>query len=246
MSKKITSSSNPHIKQIVKIRKDKNTRAKEGKVLIVGKKALQDAQKTRPIHTFITTKKRIGKRPKAKKILKVTKEVMKKITNVKSPEDVAAIIEIGDEKIKDKNYVLILDNISDPGNLGTLIRSANALRFDLIIISNHSTDPYSEKALRAAKGATFFIPIKVYTENEILNFIKKNKLKPYLADIKGKSINEMHFEKPLALIVSNEAKGPSTWAKEIAFSFTIDIKKDIDSLNAAIAGSIAMYEMRKK
>lgn len=245
MFKTITSSSNPHIKQIVKIRKDKKTRSKEGKVLIVGKKAVADAQKKRPIHTFITTKKRIGKRPKAKKVLKVTKEIMKKITNVKSPEDVAAIIEIGDEEIKNKNYVLILDNISDPGNLGTLIRSANALKFDLIIISNRSTDPYSEKALRAAKGSTFFIPIKIYGEEEIVDFIKDNDLNAYLADIKGADIDIVEFEKPMALIVSNEAKGPSDWAKHIAFSFTIPIKKDIDSLNAAIAGSISMYEMRK-
>lgn len=245
MSQKITSSSNPHIKQIVKIRKDKKARKKEGKVLIVGTKAIEDAQKTRKIHTFITTKKKMGKIPKAKKVLKVTKEIMKKITNVKSPEDVAAIIEIDDEKIKEKNYVLILDNISDPGNMGTLIRSANALRFDLIIISNQSTDPYSEKALRAAKGSTFFIPIKIFKDFEILDFIKTNKLTAYLADIKGKNIDDMDFEKPMALIVCNEAKGPSNWAKKIAKSFTIPIKKDIDSLNAAIAGSIAMYEMRK-
>jgi len=59
--------------------------------------------------------------------------------------------------------------------LGTIIRSANALNFNLIIISNHSTDPYSEKALRAAKGATFFIPIKIFTEKEILDFITKIK-----------------------------------------------------------------------
>ncbi|NGX44057.1 MAG: 23S rRNA (uridine(2479)-2'-O)-methyltransferase [Candidatus Anoxychlamydiales bacterium] len=244
-SKKISSSSNSHIKQIVKIRKDKKTRKAEGKVLVVGKKAIQDAQKRRSIHTFITTKKRIGKKPKAKKILKVTKEVMKKITNVKSPEDVAALIEIGDEEIKDKNYVLILDNISDPGNLGTIIRSANALNFNLIIISNHSTDPYSEKALRAAKGATFFIPIKIFRENEIINFIKDNKLNAYLADIKGEDIDDVDFKKPMALIVSNESTGPSAWAKKIARRFTIPIKKDIDSLNAAIAGSIAMFEMRK-
>jgi len=242
---KISSSSNSHIKQIVKIRKDKNTRKAEGKVLIVGKKAIQDAQKRKAIHTFITTKKIVGKRPKAKKILQVTKKVMKKITNVKSPEDVAAIIEIGEDEIKDKNYVLILDNISDPGNLGTIIRSANAFNFNLIIISNRSTDPYSEKALRAAKGATFFIPIKIFKENEIIDFIKDNKLNAYLADIKGVDIDKIDFEKPIALIVSNESKGPSVWAKKIAKSFTIPIKKDIDSLNAAIAGSIAMFKMRK-
>lgn len=246
MFKTITSSSNPYIKQIVKIRKAKKT-PKERKVLIVGKKAIADAQKKCPIHTLIITKK-IGKRPKAKKVLKVTKEIMRKITNVKSPEDIAAIIELPDEKIKNKNYVLILDNISDPGNMGTLIRSAAAFKFDLIICTKKSTDPYSEKALRAASGSTFFIPIKIFSETEILNFIKKNKLRSYLADIKGEFfIDQVQFTKPLSLIISNEAKGPSLWTKKLSKkSFTIPIKKDIDSLNAAIAGSICMYEIRKK
>ncbi len=238
----ITRASNPRIKKIGKIRQRKS---EKNKVLLVGTKAIKTAQKKLPMDTYITTKKIGGRRPKAKKVLVVTKEIMKKITNVKSPQDVAAIFELPDEKIKGSKYVLILDNISDPGNMGTVIRSANAFQFDLIICSKHSTDPYSEKALSAAKGSTFFIPIKIFTEEEILDFIDENNLNVYLAHIKGKPIDKVEFEPPLALIISNEAHGPSGWAKNIAKQFTIPIKKDIDSLNAAIAASISMYEIKK-
>ena len=94
MSKTITSLSNPVIKQIVKIRKDKKYRNKEQKALIVGKKALEDVQKSRTVDILITTKKIIPKHVRAKKIIVVTNRIMKKITNVDSPEDVAAIIDM--------------------------------------------------------------------------------------------------------------------------------------------------------
>ncbi|NGX27998.1 MAG: 23S rRNA (guanosine-2'-O-)-methyltransferase RlmB [Candidatus Anoxychlamydiales bacterium] len=240
------SPSNPHIKRIVKIRKEKKARLKEKKVLIVGTKALSDIKKAgHRINTLITTKKIGGKKYKPKKTLLVSKKVMGKITNVKSPEDVAALVDLPEKELTSKDYVLILDNISDPGNLGTIIRSANAFKFDMIIISENSTDPYGEKALRAAKGATFFIPIRTMSENKIFLFIQKNKLTTYLADVEGVSLNTMTFKKPLGLIMSNEAKGPSEWTKKISKRFTIPIKKDIDSLNVAIAASICMYEMRK-
>jgi len=245
MFKIITSSTNPYIKQIVKLRKDKKYRTKEKKALIVGKKALQDVQKSQKIHTLITTKKIHARWLKARQVLVVSKEIMKKITNVKNPEDVAGVVEYSEKDIKNKEFVLILDNISDPGNMGALIRSANAFDFDLIICTKNCCDPYSDKALRAAMGSTFFIPIIILTYNEIVSFVHANKLHAYLADIKGENLEKVIFQRPFCLILSNEAKGPSAFAKKISKKVTIPIKKDIDSLNVAIAGSICMYLARK-
>jgi len=245
MFKVIKSTSNPHIKQIVKLRKEKNFRQKEKKILIIGKNTLDDLIKTQTIDTLITTKKVLIKNyPQAKNVLLVTKNIMKKITNVESPQDLAAVIKYIPKQIKNKKYVLILDNISDPGNLGTIIRSANAFDFDLIIFSENCTDPFNEKALRASKGSIFFIPIQTLSEKKILSFIHENKINVYLADIKGANIANVKFEKPFALILSSEAKGPSVFFKKISKKITIPIKKDLDSLNVAIAGSICMYLSR--
>lgn len=246
MFKVIKSLSNPYIKQIIKLRKDKKYRNKEKKALITGKKMLDDIKKRHVIDTLITTKKELIKKyPEAKNIFLVTEHIMKKITNVKSPQDIACVIEYSKKEIKNKNHVLILDNISDPGNLGTIIRSANAFGFDLIICTKNCCDPYNEKALRSAKGSTFFIPILVLSEKQILSFIKQNHLNAYLADIKGEDINNIKFKKPFALIFCSEAKGPSDFLKKISKKITIPIKKDIDSLNVAIAGSICMYLAKK-
>jgi TrmH family RNA methyltransferase len=245
MFKTITSSSNPYIKQIIKLRKEKKCRKKEKKILVIGKKIIKDIEKTHEIDTLITTKKELIKNIIAKNILLVSNKVMKKITNVKTPQDLAAIVNLSEKTSKNNNCVLILDNISDPGNLGSLIRAANAFEFDLIICTKKCTDPYNEKVLRAAKGATFFIPISILDDKEILAFIQKNNLTIYLADIKGTNIANIKFKKPFGLVLCNEAVGPSSFLKKIAKKITIPIKKDIDSLNVAVAGSICMYLARK-
>lgn len=245
MFKIINSPSNPYIKQIVKLRKEKKYRLEEKKVLIVGNNLVADVAKTAIIDTLITTNEDlINDYPKAKNSILVSIEVMKKITNVESPSELACIIEYHPKEIKDKNCVLILDNISDPGNLGTIIRSANAFNFDLIIFSENCTDPFNEKALRASKGSIFFIPMLTLSENEISLFLKQNKLNLYLPDIEGENVANVKFDKPFALILSSEAHGPSDFFKNISKKITIPIKKDIDSLNVAIAGSICMYLSR--
>lgn len=242
----IKSSSNSYIKQIIKLRKVKKFRQNEKRVLITGKNVIDDLYKTQTLDTLITTNKELIKHyPKAKNSLLVNSSIMKKITNVESPQEIAAIFEYHPKEIKNKNSILILDNISDPGNIGTIIRSANAFDFDLIICSQNCTDPFNEKALRAAKGSTFFIPILILEEKEIIYFIEKNSLNVYLADIDGQNIDNVKFEKPFGLILCSESQGPSDYLKKESKKITIPIKKDIDSLNVAIAGSICMYFARK-
>jgi len=245
MIKKITSPTNFDIKQIIKLRKDKKFRKINKKALIVGKNTLNDLKKTQTIDTLIVTDLSEIKDFKAKKILLVTEKIMKKITNVESPEKIAAILEIPNLKIEKKNMILILDNISNPQNMGAIIRCALAFNFDLVICTTNSADPFSEKALRASKGSTFSIPIITLPTSAIKSFIQKNNLHPYIADLKGANIKKIKFQKPLALILSNEAKGPSLWTKKIAKKINIEINKSINSLNVAVAAGIFMYLMNK-
>lgn len=242
MLKTINSPSNPYIKHLVKIRKDRKYRILKKQALIVGEKACLDIQKTKiSIDTFITTNK--SKKAKAKKNIFVTDSIMKKITNVKTPEEIAIVIDIPKIASKKFNKVLILDKISDPGNLGTIIRSANAFNFDFIVFSDNCVDPYNEKVIRASKATIFFIPHDILSPQNIKSFIKKHKLNNYLADIKGENISNIKLKKPLSLIACNESQGPSFWTKNLATNITIPIKKDMDSLNVAIATSIIMFKI---
>jgi RNA methyltransferase, TrmH family len=246
MFKIINSLSNPYIKQIVKLRKEKKFREVQKKVLIDHKNTIDDLVKMLKIDTLITTNEDLLKNYKANNYLVVTKDVMKKITDLSSPQEIAAVFEINSKPIKEKNHVLILDNISDPGNLGSLIRSANAFNFDLLIFSKNCTDPFNEKSLRATKGSIFFIPYLILEDEKIVEFVKQNNLNLYLADIEGENVSNVKFEKPFAIVLSSEAQGPSLFYKKISKKITIPIKKDIDSLNVAVAGSILMYVSRIK
>lgn len=241
MFKIINSLSNPYIKQIVKLRKEKKFRQSQKKVLIDQKNTIDDLSKILTIDTLITTDEDLLDEYKANNYLVVTQDVMKKITNLTSPQKIACIFEIKSKPIKEINSVLILDNISDPGNLGTLIRSANAFNFDLVIFSENTVDPFNEKSLRATKGAIFFIPFLTLSDDEILDFIRQNKLNVYLADVNGEDISSVKFLKPYAIVLSSESQGPCDIYKKISKKITIPIKKDIDSLNVAIAGSILMF-----
>ena len=139
-------------------------------------------------------------------------------------------------------YILALDGISDPGNLGTLIRTAQALGFNSIFITKESADPFSSKALRAAKGATFNIPLQIGDISELLHFGQNNNYSFYVADTKGQST--FNFQTPLILILGNEAVGPSIESKKVGLRLAIPLTGQVESLNVAIAGGILMHKIK--
>lgn len=234
----ITSSQNPTIKHLVKLRVDGKYRREKKELLVIGEKMVKEISKKLTPHLLILSNPSFQNITHSS-ILMTTDSIMKKITGIENHEGIAATFVLPEvEDVKRGNKFLVLDKIRDPGNLGTLIRTALAFNFDAIIITPESVDPFNEKALRAAKGATFFIPILHKTLEEI-SLIKA---KAYVADLEGEKLEEINFEKPLLLILSSESKGVSSWSEKIAKKVTIPIK-NIDSLNVAIAGAIIMQKI---
>ena len=168
---------------------------------------------------------------------------MKKISDQKSISDNAAIVRyIPEQEIK--GNVLILDDIQDPGNLGTLIRSSIAFGFSNIIMSGGSVDLYNSKVIRATEGMIFNINA---IRTNIIEYIPKLKEMGYKIlvsdvvdgnDIKNESCNN------IALVLGNEGKGVHENIKELCDE-VINIKMDkaCESLNVGVAGSILMYEV---
>jgi TrmH family RNA methyltransferase len=136
--------------------------------------------------------------------------------------------------------VLILDGISDPGNMGTLIRTAAALNFDAVYILPSSTDPFNDKALRSARAAPFFIQIYQGSYEELLKFCSTI----YIADMKGTPLENLSFTTPLALVLGNESKGVSDRLRLVSEAVCIPMNPRIESFNVATAGAIMMYVMR--
>lgn len=176
----------------------------------------------------------------------VTESVMRRLTSLKTLPNVVAIV----KKQKPKNVkgnVIMLDGLQDPGNLGTIIRSAVAFNFDTIILGNNTVDIYNEKVLRASEGMLYHINI---IKRELVDSIMDLKLDGYtILGTKvddGKDINDVICKK-CAFIVGNEGSGISENILNLCDEYIyIKMNSLCESLNVAIASSIVMYEINKK
>jgi RNA methyltransferase, TrmH family len=143
------------------------------------------------------------------------------------------------------DFLLILDSIRDPGNLGTLLRTAEAAGVKAVLLSPESVDPFSPKVIRAGMGAHFRLPIRSMSWDEIHGQTKG--LQVHLAEMGGPSCWEADFKSPVALIIGGEAEGASEPARKLATqTISIPMTGRTESLNAAVAGSILMFEVRRQ
>ncbi|KGX84826.1 TrmH family RNA methyltransferase [Pontibacillus marinus] len=176
----------------------------------------------------------------------VTDEVFNAITETEHPQGVAAVINMREPEWGNFSRVLVLDAIQDPGNLGTLIRTADAAGFDAIIAGKGTVDPYNDKALRSTQGSIFHIPVFQGDLKEWLPYIKDKGLSIWATSLKN--ANEYHTVEPtspVALLVGNEGAGVQEEYLQFADqSVTIPIFGQAESLNVAIASGILMYYLR--
>ena len=171
---------------------------------------------------------------------------MNKISSLESPSNFLGLV----KKLPTLNYgnrLLILDNIQDPGNLGTIIRSAVAFNLDTLILSNDCVDLYNDKTIRSSEGMLFKLNILRKDLNTFLTELKNNNYTIYGTDvINGSIVGEIKFPKKYAIIIGNEGKGlKSTLKNLVDQNIYIPMSPNAESLNAGIAASIIMYEMSK-
>lgn len=177
----------------------------------------------------------------------VTTSIMKKITNQVSISKIAAVCEKKKEKEINGN-ILILDGVQDPGNLGTIIRSAVAFGFDSIILGDDCVDLYNDKVIRSSEGMLF--NINIIREN-LLEFIPTLKNKNYQiisTDVtNGNNIKSINLNKKLAIILGNEGNGVKKEIADLCDEFLyIKMADGCESLNVGVAASIIMYEIANK
>lgn len=240
---KITSTTHLIVKRFVKLRQDKSFRQEEKSVIIVGLRLIKEISFHFEIKTLIVD--RDFPDISAKKTLFATQEILKKITGLQEPEGIAAELALPDQGLLEKNqFLLILDGISDPGNLGTLLRTALALGWDGVFLTPQTADPFNDKAMRASKGACFFLPIQQGSYDELDLIIKKNNMTIYVADMRGQCLDSCQIKTPLALILGSESHGPSAWSKKQSSAISIPMTKNSESLNVGAAGAILMYQLR--
>lgn len=244
--KEISSLQHPLVKHLVKLRQNSDYRIDHHAIVIEGIKVIQEISKSQPFKTIVTTHPDlIPKNAKADETFIVTPEIIQKISGLKNSEEI--LVEVAMPKpsdLKNKKYIIALDRINDPGNLGTIIRTSLALGWDGLFFLDESCDPYNDKALRASRGAIFHLPTAKGSWKDLQKIIVDNKLKALVADIKGKPFREVSSTEGIVLVLGNEAQGPSKEALSACSPITIPMPGEMDSLNVSVAAGILMHGLR--
>ncbi|HLO32623.1 MAG TPA: RNA methyltransferase [Anaerolineales bacterium] len=175
----------------------------------------------------------------------VSENLMRSLSETETPQGILAVLQFTQLPIPNLlNFILIPDQIRDPGNLGTLLRTAAAAGVQAVLLPPETTDAFAPKVVRSAMGAHFRLPICSMTWEEIEQMSKSANLQIYLADMDGKSCWETDLRQPLALIVGGEAEGASEAARKLANEhISIPMPGKMESLNAGAAGSVLMFEV---
>ncbi len=238
----ITSLQNNKIKELNKLN-EKKYRDETNLFLVEGDHLVNEAYKTNQLVEVLATQS--FKEEIDVPITYISDDVMKKLSNMQSPSNVIGVC----KKFKPIGYgkrIIILDNLQDPGNLGTIIRSASSFNFDTIVLSEISVDLYNDKVIRASEGMIFHTNVIRCNIKEFVKELKSNNYKVYTTDVNGGEIvSEVDYKTKVAIIIGSEGAGVGS-VKELADkTIYIPMNKRCESLNASVAASIIMYEVSK-
>lgn len=233
----IKSLQHPIVKSLTLLRKSASARKGENEAVIIGVKMVQELGSAFPLKKLLVRSDLSPNDfPKAENTYLVDEAILKKISGLPQPEGALATLALPKPvDLSSKKRLLILDHISDPGNLGTLLRTAYALNYDGALLLG-GVDPFNDKALRSAKGATFHLPLST-------NFDDIKDFTLFAGSLDGTPIDQCDPHDPYAIIVSHESHGLSADLAKHAQRVTIPINPDVDSLNVAIAGGILLYAL---
>ena len=175
----------------------------------------------------------------------ITKDIMKKISSMESPSNVLAVCEKSNSKEIIGSKILLLDEIQDPGNLGTIIRSSVAFGVTTIILSNDTVDLYNPKVIRASEGMFCHINIITMDLEEAIKEIKEKGIKVYGTNVvNGKEVSTISDKSSYALVMGNEGNGVKKHIQELCDeNLYIPMNESCESLNVGVACSILLYEL---
>ena len=181
------------------------------------------------------------------KCVYTTKEIISKISSLTTPTNIMALVRKKPVTKTFKDKILLLDNIQDPGNLGTIIRSAKAFNIDTIILSNDTVDLYNPKVLRATQGISFYMNIYQDDLSSSLEKIKEDNIVIYGTKVEcGIDVKTLTTKDKsrFALVMGNEGNGlKDNITKLCDKNLYLKMNDDVESLNVAIACSILLYEL---
>jgi TrmH family RNA methyltransferase len=264
MGRLLISAENAEYQIIESLKNNRSKRAGSREIFIEGIECIKQALKAGlEITRIITTGKTsswagevIKRNERAgAKIIQMDEALYKKLCDRAEPSEMLVTAAmpapaLGEIKLSQNPFILVLDRPSDTGNLGAIIRSANSFGVDAVLLIGHGVDPWDPKTIRASLGGIFFtVPVLLESFNELEEFVASVKihcdLKVYGTDSQGAaSLVSMSLKRPLMLILGNEAKGMSQALKALCDNIvSIPVSGAVNSMNIASAASVFMWEV---
>jgi RNA methyltransferase, TrmH family len=256
----ITSTQNPKIQRVRGLLEKRKLREQEQAFVIEGVRLAEEALQSGWHVDLVLHSSQLGERGQillrsfaaaGAEVIEIPPKLMDAVTGTETPQGILAVLPLPDEKALPLpvllDFVIIADNLRDPGNLGTLLRTAAATGAQAVLLSPGTTDAFAPKVLRAGMGAHFHMPTLHSGWGEISAICKNRqpRLQVFLADsAEGTACWDADLRQPLALIISNEADGPSPEARSLTDqAITIPMPGKSESLNAAMAAGILLFEI---
>ena len=250
----ITSPQNPKLKLVRALQSRAKSRRKENAFIVEGVRLFEEAIAAKWSIRFVFFDRTLNERGRelldtleGVDIEEVDAALLKSVSDTETSQGILAVLDYAQLPILNSpTFILIPDQIRDPGNLGTLIRTAAAAGVDAVILPPGTTDAFAPKVLRAGMGAHFRMPIVAMDWDEIEAQVQG--LTVYLAEMEGNVVyTEANLTQGCAVIIGGEAEGASEAARGLADSdIYIPMKDATESLNAAVAGSILLFEVARQ
>ncbi|MGL5245851.1 MAG: TrmH family RNA methyltransferase [Sarcina sp.] len=247
----IESKNNSLYKELKKL-KEKKHRVIKGEYLIEGLRFVEEALKSNVVIKYIIfTEDFYGKNEnlfvninKEIKCITLSKQLFQGLTSTETPQGVVAVIEMQNTVLKDGDIIVLVDKVQDPGNMGTIIRTAHAVGAAGIVTTKGTVDIYNDKTLRSTMGSVFYLPVIEDSSLELVKDLKKQGFRLLVSSLQGeKDFFEENLQGKIIIAVGNEGNGISDEVYELSdIKVKIPMPGNAESLNVAVATSVMLYE----
>lgn len=258
--KQITSVQNPYIKSLVQLQEKAKVRKQTGTFIIEGQREIELALKGGyELETILVCNELSPKsehqniRKSENQIIEISKEVYKKLAYRDTTEGIIAIaktksLALSDLKLSKNPLLLVGESLEKPGNIGAILRTADAANIDAVIIANPKSDLYNPNIVRSSVGCLFTRQIAIGTTEEVIAYLKANNINIYSATLQDSTeYHTQDYSTPTALVVGTESTGLSEkWRTESTKNIIIQMQGEIDSMNVSVAAAILLFEAKRQ
>lgn len=257
--KQITSVQNPFIKSLVLLQEKSKARKQSGTFLIEGQREIELAQKGGyEIETLlflpeISSELEAKKLSRSAELIEISKEVYQKLAYRDTTEGILAIaksknLSLSELNLGENPLILVAEAPEKPGNIGAILRTADAANLDAVIIANPKSDLYNPNIVRSSVGCLFTNHIATGTTEEIIAFLKAKNISIYCATLQNSTgYHTQDYTTPTALVVGTEATGlTQEWRDNATQNIIIPMQGAIDSMNVSVAAAILIFEAKRQ